>query len=140
MNSEQASVFMTRLKFKTATGEFPDMISLRVNCYRFRFKRPLSEKEQYAFLEYAEAMDLAEIKSVLAMAIWLGISKIPYDIGFAYNKDLSPLRNLRYLFYLRTIRKEARELAQDILKKLEGISCQSDAPNVEVRYSLLQRM
>lgn len=139
MNNEQARVFMTQLKFKTATGEFPDMISLRVNCYLFRFKRPLSEQEQYAFLEYAETMDLAEIKSILAMAIWLGLSKIPYEIGFAYNKDLPPLQNLRYLFYLRTIRKEAEELTQDILRKLEEIPCPSDAPNVEARYSLLQR-
>lgn len=89
-----AKILLNRLKWKTVEQSFKEMSTICVDCYLFRFEPPLNEHDQYAFLEYMEALDLTLEASIIKMAIWLYQHDIPFHLVFRYNRACPFLYNL----------------------------------------------
>lgn len=87
-------IFLNHMKWKTITKEFKDMKSLCIDCYAFKFKRPLLEQEQYTLFQYMETLDLTNEQNIVNIAIWLFQHEIPFHMSFQYNKSIPLSFNL----------------------------------------------
>lgn len=118
---ETAQQFLNRLKWKTATNDFKEMTSFRIDCYLFAFERPLSKEEQYAFIEYAESLDLCQERSIIILYIWLYQKEIPFRLKFQWNENLPLLYNLKQVrkpgWYQRNLSRLKEEVKVFDLEK-----------------------
>lgn len=108
-------LFFNKLKWKLQTGEMSGFSTFRVDVYEFRFCPVLSEEISQQFVEFAETLDMTQVRSVMILFVWLYQHRIKFRLVFCWNKELPAGYNLKNILMPRKVRKTLYKCGHDDL-------------------------
>lgn len=97
-NKVSPPVFFNKLKWRLQTGEMKGFSSFQIDVFCFVFEPELSEEMSMKFTEFADRLDVSQVRSVMMMFVWLYQHDVKFRLVFAWNEDLSIVYNIRHLF------------------------------------------
>lgn len=104
-NKISPPMFFNKLKWRLQTGEMKGFSSFQIDVFCFVFEPELSEEMSMKFTEFADRLDVSQVRSVMMMFVWLYQHNIKFRLVFAWNEDLSALYNVIHLFDPMRVRR-----------------------------------
>ena len=114
--------FINNLKWKTVRDEMTDVSVLVLDCYKFKFGKPLEKRVQYDMLDFISKLELTD-EAILRVCGWLDDNDVGFELKFQYDANKTVLYNW---YKFRTYR-----LFKKILRKIGGMRtgvCQGTKP------------
>lgn len=108
-------LFFNKLKWKLQTGEMTGFTVFTIDVYTFRFTPALSDNMSQKFVEFAETLDMVQVRSVMMLFVWLYQHDIKFRLVFHWNKELPPGYNLKNILMPRKVRKTLYKCGHDDL-------------------------
>ena len=89
-------VYLNRLRWDTVYGKFTEMSSFSTDAIEYKFKHPLTNKEQMAFMDFIKDTKTINSHTPVDFCNFLIQHRIEFAINFKYNSKLSIRQNWSY--------------------------------------------
>lgn len=103
-------IFLTRLRWQTATGEFSKMNSFITDCFQYVFVKPLEGEQQNDFMLFIGDSDHFNSLSVLDFCNYFLNQNIPFKLKFRYCKKREVQFNLKCYKIVKYLQKELKNI------------------------------
>ena len=117
-NCACVSHVLTKMKWETSLGAMDSLSVFCVDCCKFEFKRNMTAREQYSFLEFVEGLNLNLVWSWALIGMWLHQNDVPFTMKFRWSKTRPVRYNLSCLFMPRKIQNDLNKLGDESIKAL----------------------
>lgn len=103
-------IFLTRLRWQTATGEFSEMNSFITDCFEYDFIKPLESEQQNDFMKFIGDSDNFNSLSVLDFCNYFLKQNIPFKLKFRYCRKREVWFNLNCYKIAKYLQKELKSI------------------------------
>lgn len=103
-------IFLTRLKWQTAMGEFSEMNSFAADCFKYDFIKPLKSEQQNNFIQFIGDSDHFNSLSALDFCNYFLNQNIPFKLKFRYCRKRKIGFNLNCYKIVRCMQKELKNI------------------------------
>ena len=104
-------IFLTRIRWQTATGEFSQMDSYTTDCFQYVFIKPLEIEQQNEFMQFIGDSDHFNRLSVLDFCNYFLNQDIPFKLKFRYCRKRRIRFNLNCYKIVMYLQKELKNRA-----------------------------
>ena len=111
-NNYDLAQCIDQLQCKCAAGEINDVSKIQINNCIISFKTPASRTDMRELFAYLKTLRLDDDTMLLpllsAVYRWLAAHRIPYEISYRWNRDISVKSNVAEWFAVRRIKKQIK--------------------------------
>lgn len=102
--------FLTRIRWKTATGEFSEMNTFITDCFKYDFIEPLKIEQQNNFIQFIGDSDHLNSLSVLDFCNYFLNQNIAFKLKFKYCREKEVGFNLSCYKIVKYLQKELKNI------------------------------
>ena len=99
--------FINGLKWKTLQDQLTELTVMVLDCFQFKFAKPLDKQTQYNLLNFISELELND-KDILRVCDWLKRNEIQFKLSFQYDTNKSLRYNVRkfkiYRFFSKILK------------------------------------
>lgn len=119
------SQFLTKLNYRTVTGEFKNMVLFRTDCFVYMFRRPMTEEQQMQFMEFIRDSDKLNNTTLTEFINWFLSHDILFDVMFEFvnRKDMTLPEMIQYNWTCLKLTRKARKILNRLYKQNNIPAC-----------------
>lgn len=115
---------LRQLSWNAAMNLDDSIRTFKLDCYLFELGDNFTKKIEYEFFQFAKTLDMADLRAVLKLWLWLRQHRVDFKFRFQWTPALSIRHNIKSWKTTRRLKKQLAALSEKAIMAYDLAACQ----------------